>query len=195
MPAVDAIISEIDSFALARTVTGPIDTARAIYMIDSLTAESSEQFYDGISAYYLHLQRHVNSPSESLDLNAVKADAIKLVDEAFFSKGGLRAAMHEACEPVHGGMKFILDCMTEQFKIEARNKHVNRVIKEALSPMESDAQIAFVRALLNRLAPHLPDRIASAPPESFLKDEESLKLIVTTYVNSLDRISEVFRRF
>jgi hypothetical protein len=193
--AVDAIISEIDSSALARALDIPIDTARATYMVDSLMVESSEQFYDCISAFYLHLQRHVNSPSESLDLSAVRADAIALIDRIFFNKGGLRAAMHEAYEPVHGGMKFILDCMTEQFKIETRNKHVNRVIKEALSPMEPDAQIAFVRILLKRLAPHLPERIASAPPESFLKDEESLKLIVTTYVKSLDRISEVFRRF
>lgn len=192
---VDAIISEIDCSALASAVDMPIDTARATYMIDSLSVESSEQFYDCISAFYLHLQRHINSPSESLDRNTVRADAIALIDRIFFNKGGLRAAMHEASEPVHGGMKFILDCMTEQFKIDARNKHVNRVIKEALSPMEPDAQIAFVRTLLDRLSSHLPERIASAPPESFLKEEESLKLIVTTYVKSLDRISEVFRRF
>lgn len=193
--AVDTVISEIDSSALARAVDMPIDTARATYMLDSLMVESSEQFYDCISAFYLNIQRHVNSPSESLDHNTVRAEAIALIDRIFFNKGGLRAAMHEACEPVHGGMKFILDCMTEQFKIEARNKHVNRVVKEALSPMEPDAQIAFVRTLLKRLAPHLPERIASAPPESFLKEEESLKLIVTTYVKSLDRMSEVFRRF
>ena len=193
--AVDAITSEIDSSALARAVDMPIDTARATYMLDSLTVESSEQFYDCISAFYLHLQRHVNSPSESLDREAVRAGAIAEIDKAFFNRGGHRAAMHEACEPVHGGMKFILDCMTEQFKIERRSKHINRVIKEALNPMEPDAQVSFVRALLQRLAAHLPPEIVSGPPERFAKNDDELKVLVMTYVQSLDRIAEVFRRF
>jgi hypothetical protein len=157
--------------------------------------ESSEQFYDCISAFYLHLQRHVNSPSESLDRNTVRADAIKLLDGAFFNKGGHRAATHEACEPVHGGMKFILDCMTEQFKLERRSKHINRVIKEALNPMEPDAQVSFVGALLQRLASHLPPEIVSGPPERFAKNDDELKVLVMTYVQSLDTITEVFRRF
>ena len=169
-----------------------IDTARATYMLDSLTVESSEQFYDSISAFYLHLQRHVHSPSESLDRNAVRADAIALIDKAFFNEGGLIAAMNEARDAVQGGMKFILDCMTEQFKTEGRNKHVNRVIKEALSPMEPDAKISFIRVLLNRLSPHLPEDIVSAPPERFV---DHCEVIVKTYVKSLDKINEAFRRF
>jgi len=193
--AVDAVISEIDSSALARAVGVPIDTARSTYMLDSLSVESSEQFYDCISSFYLHLLRHVNSPSESLDRNAVKADAMALIDRIFYNKGGLRAAMNEACEPVHGGMKFILDFMTEQFKIERRSKHINRVIKEALNPMEPDAQISFIRALLQRLAPHLPPEIVSAPPERFAKDDDEFKVLVMTYVKSLDHITAVFRRF
>jgi hypothetical protein len=189
---VDFIISQIDSTALAKTVAMPIDTARATYMLDSLTISSNDEFYDVISAFYLHLQRHFHSASESVDINTVRADAIALVERIFADKGGFKAAMNEAKDAVTGGMRFILDAMTEQFKAECQAKHVNRVIKEAITPLDIDAQIALISILLKRLAPHLPKEIATAPPERFI---EQYEIIVKAYVRSLDKINEVFRRF
>lgn len=189
---VDSIISQIDSTALAKTIGMPIDTARATYMLDSLTIRSNDEFYDIVSAFYLHLQRHFHSASESVDINTVRADAIALVERTFADKGGFKAAMNEAKDAVSGGMRFILDAMTEQFKAECQAKHVNRVIKEAITPLDTDAQISLISVLLKRLASHLPEEIATAPPERFI---EHYEIIVKAYVRSLDKINEVFRRF
>jgi len=188
---VDTVVSQIDRSALAQAIGIPIDTARATYTLDSLTVESSEQFYDCISAFYLHLQRHTHSVPQSLDARAIRAEAIALVERAFFNKGGLTAVMNEARQAVQGGMKHVLDAMTEQFKNERRNVHVNRVIKEALSPLDVNDRMSFVSALLKRLAPHLPQEITSASPKRFV---EHYELIVKTYVESLDKISEAFGR-
>lgn len=189
---VNSIVSQISSDALAKTVSMPIDTARATYMIDSLTISSNEEFYDIISAFYLHLQRHFHSVSESVDINTVRADAIALVERAFDDKGGFKAAMNEANNPVNGGMKFILDVLTEQFKAECQAKHVNRIIKEAITPLDTNAQISLISVLLKRLKSHLPEEIANSPPERFI---EHYEIIVKAYVRSLDKINEVFRRF
>ena len=189
---VDSIISQIDSTALAKGVAIPIDTARATYMLDSLTIRSSDEFYDTVSAFYLHLQRHVHSASDSVDTDAVRADAMALVERTFANKGGFKAAMNEAKDALSGGMKFILDAMTEQFKAERQAKHVNRIIKEAISPLDTNAQISLISVLLKRLAPHLPEEIATSPPERFIQHYE---IIVRAYVQSLDRVHEVFRRF
>ncbi len=188
---VDAVVSSIDSAALAQRVAAPIDTARATYMVDCLTVRSGEEFYDALSAFYLHLQRHVHAVSESIDVDSVRAEAIALIERTFAEKGGLRAAMNEALEGVHGGMKSILDAVTEQFKAECQSKHVNRVIKEAISPLDVEAQRCLISVLLRRLKPHLPPEIASAPPERFMEHSEA---IVKAYVKSLNEINDVFRR-
>ena len=63
----------------AKSMAIPIDTARAAYMLDSLTIRSNEEFYDIISAFYLYLQRHVHSASDSLDMNTVRSDTPHIV--------------------------------------------------------------------------------------------------------------------
>ena len=189
---VDSIISQIDSTSLARAVGVPIDTARATYRLNSLTARSNEEFHDVITGFYLHLQRHMHSVSESVDMNRVRDDAVALVERTFADKGGVNAAMNEACDAIHGGMKFILDCLTEQFKTESQSRHVNRVLRDALGPLNRQAQVSFISALLKRLTPHLPQEIAAASPERFIDHYE---IIVKAYVKSLDKINEVFRRF
>jgi len=189
---VDSIVSQIDSASLAKTIGVPVDTARATYRLNSLTIKSNEEFHDIISGFYLHLQRHMHSVSESVDTGRVRDDAVALVERTFADKGGITAAMNEACDAIHGGMKFILDCITEKFKSDCQTKYVNRVLREALGPLNRDSQICFISALLKRLAAHLPSEITTASPERFIDHYE---IIVKSYVKSLDKINEVFRRF
>ena len=192
MAIVDSIVSQIDSISLAKAVGVPIDTARATYRLNSLMVKSNEEFHDVITGFYLHLQRHMHSVSESVDMNRVRDDAVDLVERTFADKGGVTAAMNEAGDAIHGGMKFILDCLTEQFKTESQTRHVNRVLRDALGPLNRETQICFISALLKRLASHLPSEVATASPERFIDHYE---IIVKAYVKSLDKINEVFRRF
>ena len=189
---VDSIVSQIDSTSLARTVGVPIDTARATYRLNSLMVKSNQEFHDVITAFYLHLQRHLHPVSKSVNMSTVKDDAAALVERAFADKGGVTAAMTEAGDAIHGGMKLILDAMTEQFKAEYQTRHINRVIREALGPLNRQAQISFISALLKRLSPHLPQEIAASSPERFIGHYD---VIVKAYVKSLDKINELFRNF
>ena len=189
---VDSIVSQIDSTSLARTVGVPIDTARATYRLNSLMVKSNQEFHDVITAFYLHLQRHLHPVSKSVNMSTVKDDAAALLERAFADKGGVTAAMTEAGDAIHGGMKLILDAMTEQFKAEYQTRHINRVIREALGPLDREAQLSFISALLKRLSPHLPAEIAASSPERFIGHYD---VIVKAYVKSLDKINEIFRNF
>jgi len=189
---VDSITTQIDRATLAKAIGVPIDTARATYMLDSLTVNSNEQFHETVTAFYLHLQRHLNRASWSDDIDKAKDDAVALLERSFARKGGIVAAMNEAYSAVHGGMRLVLDYMTEQLKAECQAKHVNRVIKEVIGPLNREAQVRCISALLKRLSSHLPDEILKAGPERFVDHYEA---IVKEYVKSLDRINEVFRRF
>ena len=190
--AVDQVISKIDARGLAKAIGIPIDTARATWRLDSLTVRSDEQFFETIAAFYLHLKRHISASAQLTDDGTVKADSVELVERAFANKGGLKAAMTEAGEAIHGGMKFILDVMTEQFRTQRQAAYVNQVIKQAISPLDVNAQLSFITVLLKRLSAHLPAEVVASPPERFLEHYEEL---VKEYVKSLDRINEVFRRY
>ncbi len=190
--AVDTVVSQISSKGLAERIGIPIDTARSTYVLDSLRVVSDEQFFDTIAAFYLHLKRHISGSSQLTDDVTVRADAIELVERTFVDMGKLKGAMNEAIDPIHGGMRFILDLMTEQFRKERQKAYINRVIKEALSPLDVHAQLSFISALIQRLSHDLPDEIVSSPPERFIEHYED---IVREYVKSFDRINEVFRKY
>ena len=49
-----------------------------------------------------------------------------------------------------------------------------------------------MRAALGRLAPCLPDEIRTQSPERFAHDYE---VIVQTFVQSLDKVNQLFRTF
>ena len=190
--AVDQVIARIDAQGLSRTIGIPIDTARATWWLESLTVRSDEQFFDTIAAFYLHLKRHLNASAQLTDDATARADSVELVERAFARDGGLKTAMTEAAEAIHGGMKRVLDAMTEQFRTERQAAYVNQVIKQAISPLDVNAQLSFITVLLQRLAPHLPADVATASPDRFLEHYEDL---IKEYVKSLDRINEVFRRY
>lgn len=190
--ALDAVLSEIDTTNLAHSTGLPIDSARARYILDAVTVASYEEFLDCISAFHLHLLRHVRRVATSEHTEAFDAEAVALLERAFARRGGLEAAIVEAQEGPKGGMRLILDILTEQFKTEEKAKHVSRVLKEALDPLDWPARVRLMAALLQRLGPALPHDLRSAPPERFARRWEEL---VQAYVDSLDQIQQVLRTF
>ncbi len=189
-PALETILSQIDAESLAVGIGLPIDAARASYTMDSVTVASYEEFNDAISAFYLHLRLRIHPGTTPLSSSVVSADAIALLERAFSVRGGLEAALAEAKEATHGGMRQVLDAMTEQLKTDEKAKHVTRVLREALDPLDWNAKVALMAAFLERLAAILPPELRSAPPERFARQWE---MLVRVYVASLDQLKGVLR--
>ena len=183
------VISEIDADAL--TVIGhPIDLARATYLLDSVTVRSYNDFVDTITSFYIHLVRHTRKISEPVDRATAGAEAIALLERAFSRNGGFNAALSESKIPVNGGLRFILDRLAEQFKMEQQEKHVNHILKSALDPLDWERKVDLMEALLKRLQSHLPADILSQSPDRFAGQYEG---IVKAYVRSKDQIKSLFR--
>ena len=189
--AVDTVLSQISADVLARTIGLPIDTGRAGYAMDEVLIDSHEAFCDAIAAFYLALLRHSGSVTASVDDHAVAAEALALLERAFEKRGGIDAAWAEARHGTQGGMRFVLDLLTEQFKAEQQTKCVTRVLKEALDPLDWSARVDFIKALLTRIGPEIPDEVREAPPERFARHHEP---IAQTYVHSLDQFKHLLRR-
>ena len=84
----------------------------------------------------------------------------------------------------------MLDAVAEQFKRGRYTDHVQKVFREAVSALDWDERVAFMRAALDRLEPYLPPDLRDQPPERFVQQSE---VIVQTYVASLDRLNQLLR--
>jgi hypothetical protein len=188
--ALQSILSEISAEALTNIVGLPIDTARAAYIMDSVTVHCYEEFTETIISFYLHLIRQTRKLSEPVDSSAAGGEAFALLERTFSKKGGLQGALAEARDAINGGLRLVFDMVTDQFKREEQEKHVNRVLKSALDPLDWKGKVSLMGALLKSLEPHLEPEILSQPPERFAVHYEE---IIRGYLQSMDRLNSLFR--
>lgn len=188
--AVEAVLAEIGSAALAERIGLAADEARAAYVMEEVTVESHEEFLDIISAFYLALLRRTGTTSTDLDQDSIAAEALALMERAVAHRGKLEGAYAEARDGTGGGMRTLLDLMTERFKEEQQAKHVARIFKEAMDPLDWEARVGFMRSFLQRIGPQLPKDIRNAPAERFAGRYE---MIVETYIKSLDQFKRALR--
>lgn len=188
--AVDAVLGEISAQTLTETISLPIDAARAAYVMEGVLAESHDAFHDTITAFYLHLLQHTGAVITLTDRHAGCDEAFALLEQAFADKGGSEAAEADARDGTRGGMRFVLDAMTDRYKAEQQVKHVKRVLEEILDPQDWSAREAFIAALLSRIGPQLPPEIRAEPPGRYARHYDS---IVRAYVRSVDQVRQLFR--
>ena len=130
------VISLINENALAQKIGIPVDSARAAYSLETVLTNGHEVFNDIVTAFVLHLFRRVRGVDAAEPAESMGAEAFALLERTFAKGGGVKAAMLEAQNGTKGGIRYVLDAMTEQFKKEEREKEVHRVLMEALDPLE-----------------------------------------------------------
>jgi hypothetical protein len=134
--------------------------------------------------------RHTGMISTPIYLNAAGAEAVALLERAFAKEGGFEAALAEAKTGNHGGLRFVLDTVTDQFKHEQQIKHVSHALKSALDPLDWQGKVNLIKTLIDRLKPHLPAEIITQPAERYAARYESL---VKAYVHAMDQVKTIFR--
>lgn len=184
------VISLINENSLAERISLPVDSARASYLLDTVLVQSHEAFNDTITSFVVHVFRRVRGVDVNEPVQAFGAEAFALLERTFAHGGGVKTALLEAQTGTKGGMRYVLDAMTEQFKKEEREKEVQRVVLEALDPLDWDSQVSLIKALLERLWTHLPDDIRDQPPERYANHVEPL---ARAYVESMDQLNHAFR--
>ena len=102
----------------------------------------------------------------------------------------LKAAFAIAREGIEGGMRKVLDFLTEGFKNDLQTQYVEQVIKEALDSLSWEDRINFMQGALKRLAPFLPLETLKQSPERLAKH---YKPIIRAYVKSLNSINQTLR--
>ena len=187
----ETILFEIGADNLTMQVAKPINQARATYVMETVVAPH-EDFNEIIASFSLHLLRHTRSIVDPVDMDAVGAEGLALLERAFAKKGGFQGALAEARYATNGGVRFVLDSLTQKFIQEQQEKYIGRVLKTAMDPLDWDSKVKLMKAIIRRLKAYLPAAIASQPAERFTVQYEQ---IVRAYSQSLDQIKSVFRLF
>ena len=178
-----SILSEISAIGLANSVTGPIDEARTTFPLGSVVVSSEEEFHDGVTRYFRHLICHCDRAIYAKPQD-VAAAALDLVRRAFESSGGLHAAMGEAKAATRGGMRAILDQMTEQFRQERTGMHVQAVLAQKTSDLSWEQKVALVRHVQDSVGPQLPQDLRMRRPEELAA---TCELVLRRYVQVVNR--------
>ena len=178
-----SILSEISAIGLANSVTGPIDEARTTFPLGSVVVSSEEEFHDDVTRYFRHLICHCDRAIYAKPRD-VAAAALDLVRRAFESSGGLHAAMGEAKAATRGGMRAILDQMTEQFRQERTGMHVQAVLAQKTSDLSWEQKVALVRQVQDSVGPQLPQDLRMRRPEELA---ETCELVLRRYVQVVNR--------
>lgn len=166
----DTIAAQIDELTLARKFAIPVDSARASYVLASSTVASYDEFIGIVESFFVHLQTYTSAGTPAVpDAECVADRAMALLNETFRSHGGAQAAYAQARDGTEGGIRAVLDSMTEQYKTRLQADHVAVVLEKAVAAMSWPDRIRFTQAAMNRLRPFLPAEIRDEPPERFAR--------------------------
>lgn len=185
LSAFDMVLSSINIDALTKKINLPIDTARARFVMESITVESNEEFLNILSSFYIHILRHTGSLSSNI--KDAESEAVNLLENAFRYKGGYKAAFYEAQTATQGGLRYILNIMTEEYKRKKQEIYINSVLKRSIESRNGQEKILFIKAFLKRFESYLPDEIKSKDPKTYASHYEE---IARAYVQSLDKVNQ-----
>ena len=127
-------------------VAKPINQARATYVMDTVEA-SHEDFNEIVASFYLHLLRHTRSIIDPVDMAAVGAEGLALLERTYAKEGGYKGALAEAKHATNGGVRFILDSLTQKFFHEQQEKYIDHVLRTAMDPLDWDGKVKLIKAI------------------------------------------------
>ena len=189
----DKVTAQINELTIARNFGTVIDSARASFILDSVTIDGYEDFLETITSFYIHLRCYENSkPIESIDQQSYRNEAIELLENTFHNSGGMEAALQKARDGTEGGMRKILDEMTDFYKLGQQQKHITAVLRQSIDSLCWDERVEFMRCAMDRLNNFMPEELRNEPPERFARDYEA---IAKAYVKGMDKFNQLIRRY
>lgn len=182
----DHLLGELDPETVEQKACRPYDEARASFILDKVTVEGNEEFLDTITSFYTHVLRHTGSGSINPTSENLSAETLDVLKRTIQGREDYNSILAEAKNASRGGLRYILDLLTDHLKYEAREKYIFRTLKEAVDPLDVDIRVSLIAAIMKREGDRLPPDITSQPPERYAHQYEE---ILRLYSQSLSRVT------
>lgn len=192
MGSLEAILIQLDEREIARRVGIPHDEARMAYALEKNTVKDFTEFSQVIGNYYeFHFLRCIGGGGSISDSEA-EGRAKEIIEQKYRSRGStLQGAYFDAHEGTNGGLRAILDFISEQLKYEAVERYVRKVFDDQVDPTSWEEKVHLIRQFTARCGSDLAASMDTVHPERYAKDYADL---IRSYVNSLKETSSMFRR-
>jgi len=170
-----------------------IDQARSSFPLLVGTINRCREFIDIVESFYIHLvscvTRTTINPHQSLFL---KQESLILLEETFNREGGFDQAFAIARDGTFNGLRGVLDRMTDQYKQKRYEIFVTDSFTRALKQRDFQQRLEFIQDAVLHLRSFLSPECQNWAPERF---GHQIDLIITAYIQSIDRFSEITATF
>jgi len=185
------ILKQINPDLIRSTITQVYDEARASFILNKVTVETHEEFLDYLTAFYAHIYRYTNKIDQPIDKNALDSESLNIFNKTFNDKTKYNEALAESKNGTKGGMRYIFDIITEYLKQVAAEKHIIKIFRETIDPLEYQNRVTIIKEILYREKGNLPKELSSQPPEKYAVDYED---IIKAYAQSKTNLISILRR-
>jgi hypothetical protein len=191
--AVAWVLRSTSESTLNQSVEEPADHALGTFTVSQPRLRSVEACWYLIMRFYAHLMGSSGLGWIPTDPKLVMAEAHALLAAAFAQEGGVQAAEAMMLSGAGGGVRQVFRLVTQRFKHDLWQKHVRRVLYEAVSPLDAAQRLGFTCALLKRLRPFLtPDQIRREAQD--FASPEKIEQLVHLLCSVQSHLAQTFRR-
>jgi hypothetical protein len=193
MGSLEYLLTALDDVVIAREVAVPHDEARMLYSLSKNTVDSFDEFSDVIADYYnYHVGRCV-AHGGFLSRTEAAGRAKEVIEQEYRRQGGnTMTAYNDAHDGTNGGVRIVLDRITEKLKAESVERYVRDAFDRYVDPSSWEQKVDIMRQFIARFGHMLSSSIHAHQPERYAQNYEEL---IKQYVESLRNTSSVFRRF
>ena len=185
------IIEEADPDRLEHDISLPIDLAREQFYLESTTVESYDELIHVLSRFYrhMHTQQHPDQPMP--DEGRITTEAIALARNAYAPPHSFEELVRNARKGTNGGLRTILDTLTDHLKVEAKQNQLLKVFNEAIDPLNHEQKTELMKLLMERHKNTMPPDFRAQQPEYYA---EHIEQIVQIILEAQKPLFDTFRK-
>jgi len=158
-----------DAF-LQQRIDDPIDEALASFQCPQASERTQREFHRVIGEFLMHVRKQVlTGAKESALLNAL-GEAIALLEEGYHGtySDGYDGALQDAIDPVHPGLRLVLERMAEAIRIRCRETYVRWVIDRHITSANWAVRCELTALLMVCCREWMPPDLRRCPPEQLV---------------------------
>ena len=192
MAAIDTLLAALDDREIAQQIGLPHDEARMRYPLHSNTVADFDEFSDVIADYYNYHFGECVSRGGSLSRAEAAGRAKEILDKEYRRReGDIVSAYNNGHDGTNGGMRVVLDTITEGLKAECVERYIREVFDRHVAPNVWEDKVEIIRQFIVRRGDILASSIRENQPERYAQNYEEL---IRSYVKALQGTSSIFRR-
>lgn len=192
MSLIHNLLEALDERVIARTIGVPHDEARMAYALRSNTVANFDAFEDAIAGYFNYAFTRSVSHGGSFSRTEAAGRAKEIIERAYRRRNGnLITAYNDAHDGTNGGMRHILDLITEALRTEATERYVRQVFDTFVTPNSWEQKVELIRQFIEHCGPNLSSSIRRDQPERYASDFQEL---IRAYSTAMQQTAAVFRR-